>query len=285
MKRKGFVLEVVDFLQIAHHHERPNAKYYIENIFPDFIELSGDRLYGDDPSVIGGIATIDGISVTVIGQLKGRNTEENIKYNFSMSKPEGYRKILRLMKQAEKFKRPVICFVYTFGAYPGKEAEERGQGNAIANCLMESMYLQTPIISVLLGDGGSGGALALCIADVVVALEYATLSVIAPKACANILWKDSSREKEAVSLLKMQASDLLHLGVINKVIPEPKGGAHAAPDVMVKTISELLKNEIKHCMKASTKKLIKKRISKYTNIGNSHLLNNSLIMRSSYEKK
>ena len=133
-------MEEVDFLKIVHHHERPNAKYYIDNIFSDFIELSGDRLYGDDPSVVGGIATLDGIPVTVIGQLKGRNTEENIKYNFSLSKPEGYRKVLRLMKQAEKFKRPVICFVDTFGAYPGKEAEERGQGNAIANCLMESMY-------------------------------------------------------------------------------------------------------------------------------------------------
>jgi len=276
-------LEIVDYLQIAHHNERPNTKYYIENIFPDFIGLSGDRSYGDDPSVVGGIATLDGIPVTVIGQLKGRNTEENIKYNFSMSKPEGYRKILRLIKQAEKFKRPVIFFVDTLGAYPGKEAEERGQGNAIANCLMESMYLQTPIISILLGDGGSGGALALCIADVVVALEYATLSVIAPKACANILWKDSSREIEAVSLLKMKSKDLLELGIINKVVLEPRGGTHIAPDVIVKTIDELLKHEIKYCMKTSAKKMVKKRISKYTNIGKRHLLENSFVMRSSYE--
>ncbi len=284
-------MEVVDFLKIAHHQERPNAKYYIENIFPDFIELSGDRLYGDDPSVVGGIATLDGIPVTVIGQLKGRNTEENIKYNFSMSKPEGYRKILRLMKQAEKFKRTVICLVDTFGAYPGKEAEERGQGNAIANCLMESMYLQTPIISILLGDGGSGGALALCIADVVVALEYATLSVIAPKACANILWKDSSRELEAVSLLKMQACDLLKLGVINKIIPETSGGAHTKPDVMVNIINEFLRYEMKHWIKTPVKKLLKQRISKYKNIGNSYLIgdkqfnDNSLGMRRSYEKE
>lgn len=265
-------MEVIDFLQIAHHNERPNSQYYIENIFPDFIELSGDRLYGDDPSVVGGIATLDGIPVTVIGQLKGRNIEEIIKYNFSMSKPEGYRKILRLMKQAEKFKRPVICFVDTFGAYPGKEAEERGQGNAIANCLMECMYLQTPIISILLGDGGSGGALALCIADVVVALEYATLSVIAPKACANILWKDSSREIEAISLLKIQASDLLQLGIINKVIPEPRGGAHIEPDIMVNTINEFLKEKIYRYKKIPIKTLVKKRINKYNSIGEKHLI-------------
>ena len=265
-------MEIADFLQIAHHSERPNAKYYIENIFPDFIELSGDRLYGDDPSVIGGIATINGVPVTVIGQLKGRNTEENIKYNFSMSKPEGYRKILRLMKQAEKFKRPAICFVDTLGAYPGKEAEERGQGNAIANCLMESMYLQTPIISILLGDGGSGGALALCIADVVAALEYATLSVIAPKACANILWKDSSREIEVVSLLKMQASDLLELGVVDRIISEPDGGAHIYPDIMTNIVRQCLNEELRYCMSISTKNLLKRRHRKYNNIGKHFLL-------------
>jgi len=266
-----FVLEDLDFLEIVRHPERPNAEYYIQNLFLDFIEISGDRLYGDDSSVIGGIATFDGMPVTVIGQLKGRNTEEQIKYNFSMSKPEGYRKILRLMKQAEKFKRPVICFVDTFGAYPGKEAEERGQGNAIANCIMENMYLQTPIISILLGDGGSGGALALCVADVFIALEYATLSVIAPKACANILWKDSSRDKEAVSLLKMQASDLLKLGVINKIIPEPKGGTHTEPNSMVNIINAFLKDEINNCIKISTRKLIKQRLRNYKNIGNRFL--------------
>ena len=274
-----------DFLKIVHHPQRPNAKYYIENIFPDFIELSGDRLYGDDPSVMGGIASLNGIPVTIIGQLKGRNTAEHVKYNFSMSKPEGYRKILRLMKQAEKFKRLVICFVDTFGAYPGKDAEERGQANAIANCLMKSMYLQTPIISILLGDGGSGGALALCIADVFVALEYATLSVIAPKACANILWKDSSRESEAVSLLKMQSSDLIDLGIVDKIIQEPEGGAHKEPDMMVNIINDFLKIGIKHCMKSSVRKMVKKRSSKYTNIGSIHLQNNSLILRSLYEKE
>lgn len=265
-------MEIVNFLKIARHNKRPNSQYYIENIFPDFIEMSGDRLYGDDPSVVGGIASIDGIPVTVIGQLKGRNTEEHIKYNFSMSKPEGYRKILRLMKQAEKFKRPVICFVDTFGAYPGKDAEERGQGNAIANCLMESMNLKTPIISILLGEGGSGGALALCIADTVFALEYATLSVIAPKACANILWKDSSRDIEAAALLKMQANDLLELGLVDKIISEPEGGAHRDPNVTSHMIYNYLEKETKRCIKTPIKKLIKRRNNRYKNIGIQYLL-------------
>lgn len=267
-------MEVVDYLKISHHHERPNAKYYIENIFPDFIELSGDKLYGDDPSVIGGIATLDGIPVTIIGQMKGRNTEEHIKYNFSMCKPEGYRKILRLMKQAEKFRRPVICFVDTFGAYPGKESEERGQGYAIANCLMESMYLQTPIISILLGDGGSGGALALCIADIVFALEYATLSIIAPKACANILWKDSSREIEAAALLKMKANDLLALGFVDRIIPEPQNGAHTNPHAMADVIRRYFSKEIHEYMNISVKKILKKRYKKYNNIGKQYYSKN-----------
>jgi len=266
-------LEIIDFLKITHHNERPNSKYYIENLFPDFIELSGDRLYGDDPSVVGGIATIDGIPITIIGQLKGRNTKERLKYNFSMGKPEGYRKILRLMKQAEKFKRPIICFVDTFGAYPGKEAEERGQGNAIANCLMENMHLKTPIISVLIGDGGSGGALAVCIADIVIALEYAMLSVISPKACANILWKDSTRELEAVAQLKIQAIDLFHLGIVDKILYEPKNGAHTEPDIMAYTIYQCLQEEVKYCIKSSIKKLIKRRKKKYNGIGRQFLIN------------
>lgn len=266
-------MEVVDFIKIAHHNERPNAQYYIEKVFHDFIELSGDRLYGDDPSIIGGIANIDGMPVTVIGQLKGRSVEERIKHNFSMSKPEGYRKILRLMKQAEKFGRPVICFIDTLGAYPGKEAEERGQGNAIANCLMENMYLKTPIISILLGDGGSGGALALCIADAVIALEYATLSVIAPKACANILWKDSSKELEAATLLKIQASDLFKLGFVDKILSEPNEGAHISPDLMANTIFRCIREEVKCCVRISNKKLIKWRIKKYNDIGRQFLIN------------
>lgn len=263
------------FLKIAHHRERPNAKYYIYKIFQDFIELNGDRLYGDDPSILAGIATLNGVPVTIIGQLKGRNLQENLKYNFSMSRPEGYRKILRLMKQAEKFKRPVICFVDTYGAYPGKEAEEHGQGSAIAHCLMQNMYLKTPIVSVLLGDGGSGGALALCTADKVGILEYATLSVVSPKACANILWKDSSRELEAAILLKMEAKSLLELGAVDKILLEPEGGAHLAPEKMADIIYRFLTDEIKCCMRIPIKKLIKQRIQKFSIIGQRFLIENN----------
>ena len=246
--------------------------YYIENLFPDFVELCGDRLYGDDPSVVGGIASLDGIPVTVIGQLKGRNSEEHIKYNFSMSKPEGYRKTLRLMKQAEKFSRPVICFVDTFGAYPGKEAEERGQSNAIAKCLTENMFLETPIISILLGDGGSGGALALCIADIIIALEHATLSVIAPRACANILWRDSTKELEAAVLLRMQTADLLNYKVIEKVLLEPGDGAHTDPELVAKDIHKCLSDELNRLVKIPASKLIEDRNDKYRNIGLQFLL-------------
>lgn len=264
-------MEVRNFLDMIHHKDRPNAQYYVEHIFDDFIDLCGDRLYGDDPSVVGGIGTLDGIPVTVIGQRKGRNITEHKEYNFSMSKPEGYRKILRLMKQAEKFKRPVICFVDTHGAYPGREAEERGQGNAIANCLMENMYLKTPIISVLIGDGVSGGALAVCIADVVLALEYATLTIISPRGCGNILHKDSSKELEIAAALKMQSANLLELGVIDQIITEPDGGAHTAANLMASLISNNLKREIRSCQKVSTSKLVKKRVAKYRNIGKQYL--------------
>jgi len=265
-------MDTKDFFEIAHHHDRPNSKYYIETLFPDFIEISGDRLYGDDPSIIGGIATINDIPTTVIGQLRGRDIEERIKYNFSMSKPEGYRKTLRLMKQAEKFERPIICFVDTLGAHPGKEAEERGQGNAIANCLMECMYLKTPIISILIGDGGSGGALALCVADVIIALEYATLSIITPKACANILWNDSSRYIDAAELLKMKAINLFELGVIDEILSEPQDGAQTSPDVMVKTIQRCLVKTIERYMKIPIKKIMKQRKNKYNEMGKDFLV-------------
>jgi len=261
------IIDSLNFINIIHHRERPNAKEYIENIFPSFIEICGDRLYGDDPSVIGGLAEIDGIPVTVIAQQKGRTIKEHIKYNFSMSKPEGYRKILRLMKQAEKFRRPVICFVDTLGAYPGKEAEERGQGNAIANCLMEAMNLKMPIMSFLLGDGASGGALALCIADQVIALENATLSVITPKACANILWKDSSRELEAANLLRMKSNDLFEFGVVDKIIDEPGEGAHTDPKKVFNDIYLYIITELYKLIKISPKKLVRKRNEKYSNIG------------------
>ena len=244
-----------------------DAKNYIHYIFPDFIELSGDRLYGDDKAIFGGLATLNGRAVTVIGQIKGRNLEENLQCNFSMAMPEGYRKALRLMKQAEKFRRPVICFVDTVGAYPGVQAEERGQGAAIANNLMEMMNLRTIIISVLIGDGGSGGALVLCVADRIAALENAVLSVISPKACAEILWKDPSRELEAACMLRMAAKDLLCMGIIDTVIPEPAEGAHKNPDLVAEEIQQYLTDSIRALSYKPAWLLVKRRNRRYRHIG------------------
>lgn len=258
---------VSECLKAIRHKERPNAKYYIENIFPDFLELCGDRLYGDDPSILGGIATFQKQPVTVIGQLKGRNLKENIEYNFSMSKPEGFRKALRLMKQANKFNRPVICFVDTIGADPSEEAESRGQNAAIANILMEMMYLEVPIVSILIGDGGSGGALALCVSNEVVALENAVLSVISPKACSNILWRNSNRESDAANLLKITADDLKKFNVIDKIILEPETGAHCDPPMMAKQIQLYLQNTLLKYKHISKRKLVHMRVEKFRNIG------------------
>ena len=264
---------ITDSLAIIRHMERPNTQYYINKLFPDFMELSGDRLYGDDSSIICGIALINDMPVTVVGQQRGRDLKEHLRYNFSMGKPEGYRKALRLMKQAEKFHRPIICFVDTLGAHPGKEAEERGQGSAIAHCLMEMMNLKVPIISVLLGNGGSGGALALCVADRIIALEHSNLSVIAPKACANILWKDSSKEAEAAIMLKMGAHDLEGFGVINRILFEPGEGAHTNPEVMASNLFQCLRDELEKIMKTSKNKLVRIRNRKYQNIGRQYIRN------------
>lgn len=254
-------------MNILKNQDRPNSAVYIDCIFTDFIELSGDRLFGDDPSIIGGLALLDGLPVTVIGQLRGQNFEEQIKFNYSMTHPEGFRKSLRLMKQAEKFKRPIICFIDTIGAYPGKQAEERGQAYAIANNLMEMMTLKVPIISVLIGYGGSGGALALCIADRIIALEHAVLSVIAPKACAEILWKDTSKEIEAAELLKMTSKDLLQQDIVDYIIPEPNDGAHTDVHETALRIKTCLIKEIKLLKNIRTSKLVHQRQKKYRTMG------------------
>ena len=258
---------ILEKLNILKPTNRPNAKSYIDLIFTDFMELSGDRLYGDDPSIVGGIGFIDNIPLTVIGQLRGRNIEEQIKFNFSMTHPEGFRKSLRLMKQAEKFHRPVVCFIDTIGAYPGKQAEERGQASAIANNLMEIMTLKVPIISVLIGYGGSGGALALCVADRIAILENAVLSVISPKACAQILWKDISREIEAVEILKMTSMDLLQQCIVDFIIPEPDDGAHTDVQEMAIRIKTYLRKEIKLLENIRTSKLVHQRQKKYREMG------------------
>lgn len=254
-------------LKLIRHKDRPNAVDYINHIFPDFMELSGDRLSGDDPSIVGGIATFLDNPVTVIGQVKGRTLEENMKYNFSMNKPEGYRKALRLMKQAEKFKRPIICFIDTVGAFPGPEAEERGQHIAIANNLMEMMNLKVPVISILIGDGGSGGALALCAANELAALENAVLSVISAKACATILWKDSSRDIEAARMLKMTATDLKNMQIIDEVILETEQGAHANPYIVTENVKLYLEKCLNKYKSMPEKKLVELRNEKFRKIG------------------
>ncbi|HBR30032.1 MAG TPA: acetyl-CoA carboxylase carboxyl transferase subunit alpha [Firmicutes bacterium] len=230
-------------VQIARHPKRPTFLEYIELIFHGFIELHGDRLYRDDPALVGGLAYLEDIPVTIIGQQKGRDTKENIFRNFGMPHPEGYRKAIRLMKQAEKFGRPVITFVDVAGAFPGKEAEERGQGEAVAKAIMEMAGLKTPIIVVITGEGGSGGALAVGVGDRVLMLENAYYSVITPEGCASILWKDASKAEQAAEVLRLTAEDLVELQVVDEIIPEPLGGAHTAYEEMAANIKgSLLKN-------------------------------------------
>ncbi len=229
-------------VKIARNNDRPTGSDYIRNIFKGFIELHGDRRFGDDQAVIGGIACINGIPVTVIAIEKGHTAKERAMRSFGAPNPEGYRKALRLMKQAEKFRRPVVCFIDTSGAYCGIGAEERGQGQAIAENLMEMSALKTPIISILVGEGGSGGALALAVADRVWMLQNAVYSVISPEGCASILWKDAGKAEDAAESLKLTSEDALSLGIIEKIIPENDLGSRVFYDRIRTLISDELKN-------------------------------------------
>ena len=215
-------MSAYDKVLLARAKGRATGLSYIDHIFEDFVELHGDRRFADDPAIVGGIATLGGKPVTVIAMEKGSDMKDKVRRNFGAPNPEGYRKALRLMKQAEKFRRPVVCFVDTSGAYCGLGAEERGQGQAIAENLVEMAGLQTPIVSILVGEGGSGGALALAVADQVWILENAVYSVISPEGCASILWKDSKKVKDAAECLRLTAQDMEELGVVEKVIPEEK---------------------------------------------------------------
>jgi acetyl-CoA carboxylase carboxyl transferase subunit alpha len=219
-------LSAWDRVLLARHPKRPKAKAFIHELSPDFIEFHGDRLFRDDPSIIGGIGSIGGEVFTIIAQQKGKTTEENIKRNFAMPHPEGYRKALRLMKQAEKFKRPILTIIDTPGAYPGIGAEERGQGQAIAQNLFEMSQLTVPVIAVVIGEGGSGGALAIGFANKILMLENAIFSILSPEGYASILWKDASKAKEAAEAMKLTAKDLREFRIIDQIIKEPKGGAH-----------------------------------------------------------
>jgi acetyl-CoA carboxylase carboxyl transferase subunit alpha len=246
----------------ARSKDRATFSRFLNTIFDNFYEFHGDRRFADDPAVIGGVAYLGDLPVTVIGLEKGIDTKDKIKRNFGCANPEGYRKALRLMKQAEKFKRPVICFIDTSGAYCGIGAEERGQGQAISQNLTEMASLECPVIAIVIGEGGSGGALALSVADEIWMLENAVYSVISPEGCASILWKDAKRAQEAAECLKMTAEDLLNLGIIDKIIQEKNF------DQTTKDIKELLTNTIKKLMSLSVKDLINNRYFKYRNMGN-----------------
>lgn len=256
-----------DKVSIARHPERPYAMDYINEITTDFVELHGDRLFGDDSAVVGGLCRIDDKKFMVIGIQKGRTVEEKIERNFGMPNPEGYRKALRLMKMAEKFHIPVLTLIDTSGAYPGIEAEERGQGEAIARNLMEMSGLKTPIIAVVIGEGGSGGALALGVADRVYMMEHAVYSVISPEGCAAILFKDGSLAEKAAKNLKISAQNLKKLGVIDDIIPEPFGGAHKNPKCAEINLKKVVLLSISELEKIKIDTLLENRYNKFRRIG------------------
>ena len=253
--------------QLARHPKRPYTFDVIDRIFTDFQQLHGDRAYGDDKAIIGGMARFEGTPVMVIGHQKGRDTKENIKRNFGMPRPEGYRKALRLMKLAEKFHLPVITFVDTPGAYPGIGAEERGQSEAIARNLFEMAKLKTPIITTIMGEGGSGGALAIAVADKVMMLQYSTYSVISPEGCASILWKDASKSADAAEAMGITADKLSKLELIDRVIEEPLGGAHRDYDGISDNIREALKSSLRELKSLNTEQLLEKRYEKLMEFG------------------
>ncbi len=254
-------------LEIIRNKNRPTIRDYLPLIFNDFYELHGDRLFGDDGAILGGIGRLGNIPVTVIAEVKGRDIFENKASNFAMPHPEGYRKALRLARQAEKFHRPVICFIDTPGAFCGVAAEKRGQGEAIARNLAEFMVLKTPVISVVLGEGGSGGALALGVCDELAMLENAIYSVISPRGFASILWKDASKEREACNIMRVTATDAVELGIADAIISEPEGGAHNDAETTAENISDFLVKSLNSKMKKDIDVLLNERYNKFRKIG------------------
>lgn len=254
-------------VQLARFPNRPTTLDYIPYLFEDFFECHGDRTFGDDEAIVGGIAKFKGLPVTVIGHQRGKDTKENIRRNFGMPHPEGYRKALRLMKQAEKFHRPIICFIDTKGAYPGKAAEERGQSEAIAKNLVEMAGLKVPVICIVIGEGGSGGALALGVGNYIHMLENSTYSVISPEGAAAILWRDSTKARLAAESMKITAPDLKQLGIIDEIIPEIRGGAHKDVQLQAEAIGKVLKSSLKELLKLSEEEIIENRYQKFRAIG------------------
>jgi acetyl-CoA carboxylase carboxyl transferase subunit alpha len=254
-------------VQIARHPERPKIGAYIAGLMADFVELHGDRAFRDDPAIVAGLGTVDGRTAAVIGHAKGRDTRENIARNFGMPNPEGYRKAVRIMRLAERLRAPVITLIDTPGAFPGKEAEERGQSEAIARALIEMSRLRTPIITVITGEGGSGGALAIGVGDVVMMLERAVYSVISPEGCAAILWRDGTRGREAARALGLTARDLVGFGIVDEIIPEPPGGAHRHPDQAVAAVGVAIRRHLGALVAQPVETVVNARYKKFRRIG------------------
>lgn len=255
-------------VQLARHPKRPHSRDYIQSLITGFEELHGDRFFGDDQSIIGGMGFFDGQPVMIVAQQKGRDTKEKLLRNFGMPKPEGYRKALRLMQLAAKFRRPIITLIDTPGAYPGIDAEERGQAEAIAYNLREMSRLASPIIAAIIGEGGSGGALGLGVANRVYMLENAYYSVISPESCAAIIYRDSGKAPEAAAALRMTAADLLEMNLIDGIIPEPTGGAHLDPDAATSSLRDMLREALKELSGLSAQAVVEQRYEKFRRMGN-----------------
>ena len=256
---------------VARHSDRPHASDYLEGLLKNFIPLSGDRLFGEDSAIIGGIGRFKDFSILFIGQEKGRDTEEKVKRNFGMAKPEGYRKSIRLMKFAEHFQLPILTLVDTPGAYPGIGAEERGQAEAIARSIQTCLSIKVPLISIIIGEGGAGGAIALASANHVLMLEHSVYSVISPEGCASILWRDTNKAQDAAEAMRITAEDLLRLGIIDTIIPEPIGGAHRDKAQAIKNLGDSIEEKLKTLISLDGNEIMKRRREKFMKIGNNFL--------------
>ena len=256
---------------VARHSDRPHASDYLEGLLKNFIPLSGDRLFGEDSAIIGGIGRFKDFSILFIGQEKRRDTEEKVKRNFGMAKPEGYRKSIRLMKFAEHFQLPILTLVDTPGAYPGIGAEERGQAEAIARSIQTCLSIKVPLISIIIGEGGSGGAIALASANHVLMLEHSVYSVISPEGCASILWRDTNKAQDAAEAMRITAEDMLRLGIIDTIIPEPIGGAHRDKAQVIKNLGDSIEEKLKTLISLDGNEIMKRRREKFMKIGNNFL--------------
>ena len=254
-------------VKLARHPRRPYTLDYLKFIAPNFMELHGDRRFGDDPAIVGGLAVVDDLPIVIIGHQKGRDTKENIYRNFGMAHPEGYRKALRLMRLAANYGCPIVTLVDTPGAYPGLGAEERGQSEALARNILEMAHLAVPIVTVVIGEGGSGGALAIAVGDVVMMMENSIYSVITPEGCAAILWKDSSKAEQAAEALKLTAPDILEIKVIDEMIPEPLGGAHRDPEEAARRVKDAVLRHVRGLIGLPAQELLDRRLEKYLKMG------------------